>query len=119
MSKRKRMRSVALQAVVQQAQGLPAARDAKWAEALLLWSVSEQAKRGASILADLREAVGREPTSGHVVDALMTWAAQADKAAQANDPAAYADALVVVAFLARDLAYREGKIAPLTQDMLS
>lgn len=72
--------------------------------------VGRMASRGTELLAELRQAVGGEPRSGHVVDALMNAAADFERAAVTGDLIKAAGHVVDVLFLARDLAIREGKI---------
>lgn len=79
-------------------------------QGVMLWAVASMARRGPQILADLRTTLGMEPSSGHVVDVLMNSAAAAERAALAGDAAAFVNALLVTQFLARDLAYKQGKI---------
>ena len=72
--------------------------------------VARMADRSGNILTHLREVVGGEPTSGHVVSALMADAARFEEALVAGRLGEAVDAAVCVLFLARDLAIREGKI---------
>lgn len=82
----------------------------EWSDRLMVYSVGEMAKRGSEILGELRTALGCAPSSGHVLDALMNAAAEMERAAGAGDSERYADALTVTLFLARDLAFKQGKI---------
>ena len=80
------------------------------ADAIARFLVARMAQRSKDVLDQLRAAVGAEPKSGHVVDALMTEAARFEQALMAQRFADAMDAAVCVLFLARDLAIREGKI---------
>jgi hypothetical protein len=84
--------------------------DARGPEAVMVWAIGAMARRGPEVLAELREKLGMEPSSGHVVDVLMNSAAESERAAVAGDAERFVDALVVTQFLARDLAYKQGKL---------
>jgi len=78
---------------------------------VLLWATSRMAEHGPEILAHLRERVGGELMSGHVIDVLMNAASEMEAAASSGWSKRYEEAAIVVLFLARDLAYRQGKMA--------
>lgn len=81
------------------------------AGAVARFLVGHMAQRSGDILTDLKTAVGvGEPTSGHVVSALMEDAARFERALVEGRFSEAVNAAVCVLFLARDLAIREGKI---------
>jgi hypothetical protein len=81
------------------------------AGAVARFVVGHMASRSGDILADLKAAVGGgEPTSGHVVSALMEDASRFERALVEGRFHEAMNAAVCVLFLARDLAIREGKI---------
>lgn len=77
---------------------------------MLVELVGRMAEEGSTILASLRAAVGDEPSSGHVIDGIMTAARNMEMAALSGNPKVFADAVVVQLFLARHLAIAQGKI---------
>jgi hypothetical protein len=72
--------------------------------------VGSMATRGPTVMRELREHINAEPTAGHIVDLLMKAAAQMDESIYALKPIAFLDHAAVILMLARDLAYKEGKI---------
>jgi hypothetical protein len=72
--------------------------------------LAQMMEQGKAINDDVETRVGGVPTSGHVVDVLMTSSADFERAVLEGR---FGDAMndaVRVLFLARDLAIREGKI---------
>lgn len=84
--------------------------DVPWQQRLMLYTTMQMAERGKGILDAVRDRVGGEPLAGHVIDVLMNAAAGMERAAIGADPAAFDDAMVAVLFLARHLAYQQGKM---------
>lgn len=84
--------------------------DVPSADAMARYLVARMAQRSQDILGKLRSAVGAEPKSGHVVDALMIEAARFEESLMRRSFGDAMDAAICVLFLARDLAIREGKI---------
>lgn len=74
--------------------------------------IGRMAEGGPEILSGLQAAVGGTgaETSGHVVDGLMMAAQAMEIAAQQGEADMAVDCMVMVLFLARHLAIREGKI---------
>lgn len=84
----------------------------EWSDKLMVYHVGQMAKRGGEILGELRASLGCEPSSGHIVDAMMNAAAEMERSAVEGHADRYVDALTVTLFLARDLSVRQGKIQP-------
>lgn len=77
--------------------------------------ISRMAEDGEHILSSLRGALSAHginggETSGHVVDALMHAAARMEESIVRGEPENIVGDMVMVLFLARHLAIREGKI---------
>jgi hypothetical protein len=72
--------------------------------------VGSMATRGPLVRHELEQHVNGEPTAGHIVDLLMNVAAQMDESIYALRPIDFLDHAAVILMLARDLAYKEGKI---------
>lgn len=81
-----------------------------WGQRLLLWTTMQMAERGPGFVQTVRERVGGDPMPGHLIDTIMNAAAGMEQAALSGDTATYEEALLVVLFLSRHLAYQQGKM---------
>jgi hypothetical protein len=72
--------------------------------------VGAMATRGPLVRRELEEHVGGEPTGGQLVDTLMTVASKMDESIYDLQPAAFLEHAAVILMLARELAYKDGRI---------
>jgi len=85
-------------------------RDAETAKLVVAFVVLEMAKEAAAFTLQIEAAVGGPVLDGHRVDVLMSSAALFEEAVRTDQPIAAAEAIVRVMFLARQLAYSQGKV---------